>query len=63
MKDFLIKLLGGYKIVVGYFDDETGSFNGSMTNLYPFGNHCMRFRNNTLYFDNKGRVEIKKNIK
>jgi hypothetical protein len=61
MKDFLIKLLGGYRIVVGYFDDRTGCYTGSMVWVKPFGNHCMRFKNHTLYFNRKGHVEIKPN--
>lgn len=58
IKDFLIKLLGGYRIIVGYFDSVDGCFKGSNTQIYPFQEHYLRLNGYTLYFDNKGRVKI-----
>ena len=61
IQDFLIKLLGGYRIIVGYFDPVGGYFRGSNTKVYPFTKHCFRLRNYTLFFDNKGNVKIESN--
>lgn len=61
IRDFLIKLLGGYRIIVGYFDPVDNCFRGINSKIYPFKKHFYRLRNYNMYFDNKGNVKIKSN--
>lgn len=62
IKDFLIKLLGGYRIIVGYFDVGRETFIGRQIKMYPFRESVLKLKQCSIFFDKNGKISIKPNI-
>ena len=64
MRDFFIKLLGGYKVVVTVIDrrPEDTTIDSIMANIYPFRQTAIRTRGGTVYFDKNNKTSFEEEI-